>query len=228
MLSFEQQSELARPACASLLEDQQGVRHLHPWTQLYALLLAARSELPLVGYGSLMNPESARRTIPSTPAAGHPPVLAFGAYRVFNYALQHGDLTHYPSAGPLERAVLNTEWTGRGDAVLTGRLLTVPLSDFAALAKRERAYDLVPVACVPWGEPDAPPTLAYALQAADRPVDGVRYVDNGLLPVRSYLELCREGTRLVDAEFERAFLQTTWLGNGTTRLDSYLATNDQQ
>src|SRR6266436_8259748 len=55
---------------------------IYPWEGLETEIGSSRkNKLYLVGYGSLLNPMSAARTIANTPLMGHPPVLALGAKR---------------------------------------------------------------------------------------------------------------------------------------------------
>lgn len=110
--------------------------------------------LHLIGYGSLLNPESARVTIPGTPPGGHPPVLAFGARRIFNYVISNEAALRRYGALPVgrERAALNAERTGQVEDIINGRLLDVPLADLDALRQREFGYDLEPVIWRGWDD----------------------------------------------------------------------------
>ncbi len=191
----------------------------YPWTELEARLVASGQPLRLLGFGSLLNPESARRTIRDTPPEGHPPVLAYGARRVFNYRMPPEVIARY-GADPQSRelAALNTRCTGRVEDVLTGRLVTVSPVDIGALRDREIGYGLHPVVCFPWDAAADRPLIAYALCAVDSAI-----VDNDLLPFPPYVEVCRAGARLVDDAFEHAFLETSWLGGERLTLHAYLA-----
>jgi hypothetical protein len=58
---------------------------IYPWPELEeAVAKNPGHTLLLVGYGSLLNRDSAARTIKVTPISDNPPVLALGARRVFN------------------------------------------------------------------------------------------------------------------------------------------------
>jgi len=227
-MDFVQRIEAARESCGQLLAHSDNVPIPYPWTSLEQAIMVAGRPLLLVGYGSLLNPASAKRTVANTPSVGHPPVIAFGARRVFNYVMPQSVLDRYgDQISPRERAALNAAWTGKSESVLTGRVLDVPVSDLPALRERERGYHLCPVAFVPWGDPSSPPSLGHVLVADERPVAGVRHVDNSLLPHPGYTSLCREGARLVDAEFERAFLATSWIAPIGSTLEQYLAMSKQ-
>ena len=62
--------------------------------------------------GSLLNENSAAKTIKARPAGGNPPVLALGARRVLNYVIPVAKLKAYGGTfGPRERAALNVGYT---------------------------------------------------------------------------------------------------------------------
>lgn len=205
------------------LQEISGKGFEYPWTGIEEQLRAQGLEyLPLVGYGSLLNPQSAARTITNTPPDGHPPVIAAGARRVFEYRMPDK-----PSIDPADpaRAALNVRATGRPSDLINGRLLTVHFEDLPALRKREFGYSLRPVVYLPWGEWKNEPSIAYILCAEREVVDGTKILDPSLLPEPSYLELCEAGARMVSPDFHRFFLQTTYLANGQTSLDVWKQTH---
>lgn len=214
--------------CNTILQKSSNKRHTYPWPSLESDLIASKeSRLLLAGYGSLLNPDSARRTIRDTPTSGHEPILAFGARRIFNYIIPQRVIDDYGI--PVKsnaQAALNVEWTGSADSMFNARLLQVSISDFDSLRQREKGYHLEPVAILPWRDLSSQPSLGYALCADNTPCDGRVLVDDTLLPYQPYLDLCRVGTRMVDRDFEKLFLETTWLGNRSVRLDEYLGETD--
>lgn len=141
----------------------------YPWNGLEeAVTKMPENKLSLVGYGSLLNRDSAAKTIKDTPPEGHPPVLALGARRIFNYVMPEELLEDYRKRYggnflPRERAALNVDYTGSPADALNGRLLTVSTADFEDLRKREPGYDLRPVVYVRWGEWDAVPFTGYVV-----------------------------------------------------------------
>lgn len=200
----------------------------YPWTGIEKDLRSKEnSRLMLVGYGSLLNPASARVTIKDTPRGGHEPIVAYGALRVFDYIMPPATIARYGvEHSERERAALNTVWTARPEDMLNARLVPVSLDDFDELRERERGYHLGPVVYRPWTDPSAVPQLGFVLCATGEPIDGKVWVDPSLLPYRPYLELCREGCRQVDGAFEQMFLETTYLGDRATRLDQFLSSSE--
>lgn len=199
--------------------------HPYPWTGLEEDLRSmGDARLMLVGYGSLLNPASARVTIKDTPPGGHEPIVAYGAIRLFDYTMPPATIARYGvETSERERAALNTVWTARAEDTLNARLLPVALEDLDDLRERERGYHLGPVVYRPWKDIRTAPRLGFVLCATSEPVEGKVWVDSSLLPHRPYLDLCRAGCRQVDGAFERMFLETTYLGDRATRLDQYLS-----
>lgn len=192
-------------------------RYTHPWADLST----DGDPLLLVGYGSLMNSQSARRTL--TAGAFRGPVIAYGARRVFDYVMPDEVRRRYPPpADPRAYGVLNVHATGRPEDQFNGVLTEVDLRDVPALRLREPGYDLVPVACRPYPATGAAPTIAYVLAC---PSGGPR-TDSSLHPNPGYLALCLEGARSVSEEFATLFADTTYLADGVTRLRDWLAVSE--
>ena len=169
----------------------------------------------LVGYGSLLNPQSAARSIRNTPPAGHPPVVALGARRMFNYRMPEIYFERYGvQPGLLDRAALNAE--PARDAVITGRLIAFALSDLPELRIRETAYDLHPVACQRWNNSDTKPFTAYVLCCPYESWEDKPYSDDTLMPYQPYYDLCRSGAAQVSERFLSLYLQTTFLADRHT------------
>ena len=193
---------------------------IYPWSDLEeAVAKTPGRTLLLVGYGSLMNPDSAARTIKATTIPDNPPVLALGARRVFNYVIPHARLKAYGKVcDKRERAALNVDYSRSPSDALNGRLLAVKASDLVALREREFGYDLRPVPCVRWGNWDAAPFVAYVLVANAGSRGGGKVIDNNALPNPAYARLCRAGARAVSKNFLRLYLHTTYLADRKTTL----------
>ena len=68
------------------------------------------SSLPVVAYGSLVNPESASVTFQDNSKRSHLPVIAFGVRRIFNYEMSSKVRRYGPVTGR-NRAALNVDTT---------------------------------------------------------------------------------------------------------------------
>jgi hypothetical protein len=202
------------------LKTLEGTGLEYPWNGLEeAVAKMPEEKLLLVGYGSLLNRDSAARTIKDTPREGHPPVVALGARRVFNYVIPKPLLRSYgTNFPPRERAALNLDYTRSPTDALNGRLLTVAPADIAALRKREFGYDLRPVVCARWGDWEAAPFTAYVLVAVEGTRGGRQVIDNDALPHPLYAGLCRAGAHAVSDAFLRLYQETTFLADRKTSL----------
>jgi hypothetical protein len=202
------------------LKTLDGTGFAYPWNGLEeAVAKMPENKLLLVGYGSLLNRDSAARTIKDTPREGHPPVLALGARRVFNYVMPEALLKSYGgNFPPRERAALNVDYTRSPADALNGRLLAVAPADIASLRGREFGYDLRPVVCVRWGQWEAAPFTGYVLVAAEGTRGGRQVIDNDALPHPLYAGLCRAGAHAVSEAFLQLYLETTFLADRKTSL----------
>lgn len=192
---------------------------VYPWDGLESYLAASTvgPHLPLVGYGSLVSPASALRTLKHPVSLQRSSVIAFGVKRVFNYRMTDSVCANYGQpTNPLARAALNAYATGNLTDVLNGVLVPIHVSDVPGLRQREAGYDLLPVWCLSWDQPHAPPLLAYLLCSPDEARQGTRWTDDGLLPHFNYFELCRVAAAAVGEQFLSFFLETTFLGDRRT------------
>jgi hypothetical protein len=190
-------------------------RYAYPWPDLPT---AHDGSLWLVGYGSLMNSHSARRTLADGSFRG--PVIAYGVRRLFDYVMPEAVRRRYPDpVGPREYGVLNVRATGRPEDSINGVLTEVALRDLPALRDREPGYDLVPVACTPHPATDSPPRIAYILACPP----GSPQTDSSLLPHPGYLAVCLGGARDVSEEFATLFLESSYLADETTSLRDWLS-----
>ncbi len=196
-----------------------------PWTDLAPhLATQPDARLLLVGYGSLMNLESASETIRGLNAKNSYPVVAAGAKRVFNYRIPPGVLKELGgNPKPNEIAALNVVATGRGKDVLNGRILPIALADLPAMREREYGYHLRPVTCLRWDDLEGEPFTAYVLCAEDAVVQGRQILDPAIKPNPEYVKICAAGARSVSPRFEELFLETSFLADGTTSLRQWLA-----
>ena len=187
-----------------------------PWIEAEEYLKSqGRNVINLVGYGSLLNPVSAARSIRDTPTEGHPAIVALGARRVFNYQMPASVFLRYGTEpGIKDRAALNAESSEFG--LMNGRLINLKAEDLPALRIREKAYDLHPVSCVYWANREEPPFSGYVLCCRHEYFEGERFVDDSLSPYAPYANLCREGARRVSEEFLDMYLETSFLADRVT------------
>jgi len=174
-------------------------------------------QLPVVGYGSLLNKASAARTL--NESAQRTPCIAYGCRRVFNYRMPVEVLKRF-GVTQISRSIaaLNALATYDLTDLINGILFGVAQAEIAAFRLREFGYDLKPVYCLPWKDPkDSPFLTAYILCAPDIASKPEYQVTDGtLLPQPGYAKLCEEGASEVSKEFLDLFLATTYLADKIT------------
>lgn len=177
----------------------------YPWPGLEKAV--RRRGLTLVGYGSLINAESAAMTLSEAALATAAPCIAFGGRRVFDSRMERISDRYDGPAGPDERAALNVRVTSEMGDLFNGVVLTIGPSDVPALREREEGYDLAPVACIPWQRGSAAfPAWVLSNARSDRSIQ----------PHPRYLEVCREGAAAFGEAFLMLFEATTYRSDGVT------------
>lgn len=210
-----------RRALAGMMEEArcQPV-YAYPWTGLEEeLARSGRETLGLVGYGSLMNGDSAARTLTREQVRGRRPVVAFGVRRVFNYPIPPGNRS-YGGGGPAagRPAALNVRQTYDIGDMVNGVLIDIGRTQLPDLCRRELNYDLVPVACLDWNRPESSPFRASILSCPETlcQEDGSTGTSDRLVPQPDYLRVCRQGAAEFGAAFLDLWLATTFLADGRT------------
>lgn len=139
------------------------------------------------GYGSLLHPESLRRTLPEVDLTACVPARAVGFERCFDVAFPNDgsqvDKAYYDTDGARPPRVLLCNLRPRRGARANGVCIPVSTDGLAALRARERRYAPRPVAVEPypgWPAPEGE-VLAFLGRAEfTRPDD----VSRGLLSAR--------------------------------------------
>jgi hypothetical protein len=194
-------------------------RFVFPWNELESFIQKTENmKLPFVGYGSLLNHTSAKRTLSGRALDDSRPIVSFGVRRIFNYQIPSGFSAYRDADHQTTKAALNAEITADMKDVMNGVLFPVGLEDIPPLRDRELLYDLEPIPCLDWERPGSEPFFAYVLQCVvEAPPDGPG-VNNTLEPHREYYRVCREGAASRGSQFLDFWLNTTFLpGSQRTR-----------
>lgn len=179
----------------------------------------------LFGYGSLMNVDSASRTVAPDAVKSMRPVVAFGFKRLFNY--KAGNVSRWGKNLPEnERAMLNVEPTTTYSSIINGVVMEIEKDDLKKLIQRETGYDLVPMLVADWRDvvkqnPSVKLEVAYTFLVPDEMRQGVDYTHTKFYPVRGYLQAVREGAASYGPEFLDYWNATTYLGDGTTTVNDW-------
>lgn len=165
----------------------------------------------VVGYGSLMIPESLQKTIPAKECRL---VWVDGHKRIFNLKTRLLKLYKVlPQSN--EVAVLNVEpAVGSG---LNAVLFEASDEEFEKLKIREKIYYTKEVEVSDFHS--GMEIGKAAVFVGKKMLHGERVVSNDYLPIAVYLERCREAAYTIGEDFGRAFDKTTFLGNGMSVLE---------
>ncbi len=187
----------------------------YPWEGLEDFLERdSDGRLYLLGYGSLMNRESAALTLPQGEET-LPPVVAAGCRRIFNYRMPEVAFGRYgPAKSPRHRAALNVEVTGDPRDSVNGVVQMIGAADLEGLRSREVNYRLVPVEVKNW-ESGVDREEPFFILVCDTP-------NWDFLPHLGYVAVCSEGARQVSKAFFQAFSDRAILADGRTRLVDWM------
>ncbi|MBA3238946.1 MAG: hypothetical protein H0T62_11455 [Parachlamydiaceae bacterium] len=179
----------------------------------------------LFGYGSLMNKESASRSMGPDALNSMYPAIAFGVKRMFNYKAKKTE--HWGENQDIkEKAMLNVVQTLNMSSIANGVVVEVDLEDFTRLVQRETGYDLVPVLIGAWKnieeqDPDVEIRVAYTFAAAHELRDHIDYTSTEFYPVRGYLHAVQDATKAYGDVFATMWNATTFLADGTTSINDW-------
>ena len=192
----------------------------------------------IIGYGSLMHPDSLKRTVPDIAMGQTKPVRVVGYRRLFNLASVRAwkkDCTGQQAAAFLnDEADLGSEFGGVA--------FPVGESGLSALDQREYIYRrMTGVECqdLNSGEVLSQCILYTALSGEElrsqkpsfyekrvRPLGLESLVSKEILPIDQYLSLCLQGAYWWGGKFGDHFLRNTFLGDSETSLSAFLTEGD--
>ncbi len=172
-----------------------------------------QAETAIFAYGSLLNKESAARTLSSHAIQTSQPAVAFGLKRIFDYDAAPINKRWGEPRRPNDTAMLNVIPTDDPSSMVNGVILKVDKRDLAKLIEREKGYDLVPVSVIRWDEvqQDHPQLqTAYTFMARED------HINPCINPVPGYAQASKEGAAQYGDDFLQFWLETTFLADGRT------------
>lgn len=171
-------------------------------------------ELPIVGYGSLINPQSAARTLSSQSCIERGcGVWVYGYRRIFDFVWPFRCQRTTSLDGSKAVASLNIRPAAPSER-FNGVLYWISEDDFVALRAREAAYDLVPVRGLVHAEHPYP-FRAYAWSVSER-----SFLRHDVTPRPAYYPIMWEAVsdprceRLLGTRAADDYLDSTYLANG--------------
>ncbi len=162
----------------------------------------------IFAYGSLINPESAQRSISQEGLDTATPVVAYHLVRVFDYS---------GNSEAIDRAMLNVHATDNPSDIVNGVLYSLDKNDLEKLIYRENGYDLIPVIVEPWPQnPKGEFAIAYTFSAPKEPRGGKIYTASDIQPNPKYYTTVENGVKKYGSDFLNLWLETTYLSDGKT------------
>lgn len=160
----------------------------------------------IFGYGSLINEDSLRKTIPN--ARNIFPVVVEGFTRIFN----HASPTRFDTERKIPVSVLNIEKSDHNSKI-NGICFDVPMDEFENLKKRESNYELESLEVRDYSNPEKKYN-AYVFNTKSSQYYG--YLSNSEEQDK-YLSICLEGCKDISEEFLEEFKETTFIGDKTLK-----------
>lgn len=162
----------------------------------------------IFAYGSLINLESAKRSISEESLDSAKLVVAYHLVRVFDYS---------KNSDGKDLAMLNVHPTANPSDIVNGVLYSINKKDLENLIYRENGYDLIPVIVEPWPQnPKGHFAIAYTFSAPKEPRGGKIYTYNNMQPNTKYLSTVENGVKNYGSDFLNLWMETTYLSDGKT------------
>lgn len=184
--------------------------------------------IPILGYGSLLQIESACLCLGEEIVQNRTLVLASGLKRIFEKDIAVSSpnnpwILDEEKKHPCCRASLNIRVTHKDADVINGVVYHVDKKGFCSIAKREEGYDLIPIRIRIWNDRDN--NLTSCLIAYVFSISHPAFLNTTILPRPSYYFKCREAAKCLGQEFYTMWLSTTFLGDATTSVKKWDASH---
>jgi cation transport regulator ChaC len=208
-------SEKIRLHCYQLIGSH---AYQYPWYFIEEDLEKENNETILIfTYGSLLNEESALKSLSPKIVKESKRAIAFGIKRIFNYFMpdEVAERSLYATEiNPNEFSVLNAEFTGLPYDFCNGLIMNVPAAEIANLRKREIGYDLVQTSCIYWDDKEWETRPVFVLSCEHKLFKGKWLTKSDLPPHPNYLQTCLKGAQSLGDDFYEFWCRTTYQGNG--------------
>lgn len=160
-------------------------------------------QIKIFGYGSLINEQSLRKTVPN--AKNIKPCKLYGFVRVFNIEEKRfSPITNKP------KTVLNIE-KSEFNQYVNGISFEISMQEFQALQEREKQYEIVQAEIENYENKN---NISKAMVFRVKHFEAFDYQYNNK-DQENYLNICLEGSKEISKEFYNDFLKTTFIGKQT-------------
>lgn len=186
--------------------------------------------IPIFSYGSLLNHESAKRSVSEQTLNTMEPAVGFGLQRVFNRDIDISESDRYDQDHPKERGMLNVEYTGSFQDLINGVIINITQDEIEDICIREDGYDLVPIFNMHWDTFSDPKienykethtSISYTFYAPDEERQGSIPVDESIFPIKQYYKLVKNGAKKYGQDFLDLWVDTTFLADKETNVKQW-------
>lgn len=179
------------------------------------------SSLSILSYGSLMDRDSAKRTLSEKSLKTSQPAIGFGMKRVFDRDVPVNSISSYSKPNDeLARGMLNVVPLDDLGSFINGVLIDVDISDLQKVLAREKGYDLIPIIVTSWNDwvdKKKSYSIAYTFHAPQES----SYTSSNIKPRPGYYELSRDAAKRYGALFEELWFANTFTADGVTPIETW-------
>jgi hypothetical protein len=186
--------------------------------------------IPIFSYGSLLNYESAQRSVSEQTLETMEPAVGFGLKRVFNRDVDISGSNKYNQDHPKERGMLNVDYTESFSDLINGVIMNITKEEIENICIREEGYDLVPIFNIHWdiltdekiqNYQEAHISTSYTFYAPPEKRQGEIPVDESIFPIKQYYKLVKDGAKRYGDEFLDLWVDTTFLADKETNVKEW-------
>ena len=202
----------------------------YPWKSLESDLKKKKlNSIGIFGYGSLINLESALRTVKPLNNL-FLPSIGFGMKRLFDYdppAEVKSRSIYNGTLDSIDRGLFNVQFTGFLSDIINGVYFEVDIDQIEAFREREIGYNLKKIIALEWSE-KSKILECYALGCERNIRNGQPMTNEKLLPNAKYWEVCLSGANAISKEFGDLLTETYYLADGITTMDFWIRNNKKK
>jgi len=197
--------------------------YTYPYCDLEEMMNREGKEtIQVFSYGSLLDYDSARKTLsPKTMITGQKAV-AMGVRRVFDRDVPV-DPTHDwgVPCDPNSRAMLNLHATGNPDDITNGVIYQLRIEDIPAVREREHGYDLKPILVSTWENYMNGDKSEYFIAYTFHSPKESHFTHDNIYPRPGYYELTRDAAKERGPDFYQMWIESTYLSDEVTPISEW-------
>ena len=198
--------------------------YVYPWQNLESDLRSSGiQKIGLFGYGSLINIESALKTV-NPLDDNFIPSIGFGMHRLFDYDPPKEVRKRSMYKGTLDtinRGLYNVHYTNFYSDFINGVYFEIDLDQIQSFRERELGYSLKKVLSIDWIS-KSEIFECYALGCENVILDGTPLTNEKILPNEEYWQVCKQGALKISEEFYYVLKGTSFLADGITTMNYWL------